>query len=37
MSRVGGRRLTYSELTGKDDSPRYEATGAGPTPKYVPF
>jgi hypothetical protein len=29
MSQVGGaphERLTYSELTGKDESPRYEAT-----------
>jgi transposase-like protein len=35
MSQVVGRRLTYSELTGKDESPRYEATGAGET--QVPF
>jgi transposase-like protein len=27
MSQIGGKRLTYSELTGKDQSPRYEATG----------
>jgi transposase-like protein len=37
MSQVAGRRLTYAELTGKDQSPRHEATGAGKTPKYVPF
>jgi transposase-like protein len=37
MSQVAGRRLTYSELTGKDGSPRHETTGAGQTPKYVPF
>jgi ISXO2-like transposase domain len=35
MSQVGGRRLTYSELTGKDQSPRHVSTGAGETP--VPF
>jgi transposase-like protein len=35
MSQVAGKRLTYSELTGKDQSPRHEATGAGETP--VPF
>jgi transposase-like protein len=35
MTQVGGRRLTYSELTGKNESPRYETTGTGtaqPTP-----
>ena len=37
MSQVAGRRLTYSELTGEDESPRHETTGAGATPKYVPF
>jgi transposase-like protein len=37
MSQVAGRRLTYSELTGKDGSPRHAPTGAGETPKYVPF
>jgi transposase-like protein len=31
MSQVGGKRLTYSELTGKNESPRHEATGAGET------
>jgi hypothetical protein len=35
MSQVAGRRLTYSELTGKDQSPRHVPTGAGETP--VPF
>lgn len=29
MSQIAGRRLTYSELTGKDQSPRHETTGAG--------
>jgi transposase-like protein len=27
MSQVAGKRLTYSQLTGKDESPRYETTG----------
>jgi len=31
MRQIVGRRLTYSELTGKDESPRHEATGAGET------
>jgi transposase-like protein len=35
MSQVLGKRLTYSELTGRDESPRYETTGAGETP--IPF
>jgi len=35
MSQIGGKRLTYSELTGKNESPRHETTGAGETP--VPF
>jgi hypothetical protein len=35
MSQIGGKRLTYSELTGKNESPRYETTGAGETP--IPF
>jgi transposase-like protein len=35
MSQVPGHRLTYSELTGKNESPRHEATGAGET--QVPF
>ena len=35
MSKVAGKRLTYAELTGKDQSPRHETTGAGETP--VPF
>lgn|SRR5208282_641031 len=29
MSQVGGHRLTYSDLTGKSDSPHHETTGAG--------
>ncbi|HEY1657996.1 MAG TPA: IS1595 family transposase [Candidatus Sulfotelmatobacter sp.] len=29
MSRVYGHRLTYSELTGKDQSPRHGTTGTG--------
>lgn len=37
MSQVAGRRLTYSELTGKDGSPRHSPTGTWETPKYVPF
>jgi hypothetical protein len=36
MSQIGGKRLTYSELTGKDESPRHETTGAGQTTQ-VPF
>ena len=35
MSQVAGHRLTYADLTGKNESPRYETTGAGETP--VPF
>ena len=35
MSQIGGKRLTYTELTGKDQSPRHEATGARETP--IPF
>ena len=35
MSQVAGRRLTYSQLTGKDESPRHETTGTGET--QVPF
>jgi transposase-like protein len=35
MSQVAGKRLTYSELTGKDQSPRHETTGAGETA--IPF
>lgn len=31
MSQVLGRRLTYSELTGKNESPRHETTGTGET------
>lgn len=29
MSQIGGKRLTYSQLTGKDQSPRHETTRAG--------
>lgn len=29
MSQIAGKRLTYSELTGKESSPRYETTGTG--------
>jgi hypothetical protein len=35
MSQVAGRRLTYSKLTGKDESPRHVPTGTGET--QVPF
>jgi len=35
MSQVASRRLSYAELTGKDESPRYETTGTGET--QVPF
>jgi hypothetical protein len=35
MSQVFGKRLTYSELTGKDESPRYETTRTGE--EEVPF
>jgi len=35
MAGLAGRRLTYSELTGKDESPRTQATEAGTTE--VPF
>ncbi len=31
MSQVLGKRLTYAELTGKNESPRHEMTGTGPT------
>ena len=36
MSQVCGKRLTYSELTGKDQSPRHETTGTGEA-QQVPF
>ena len=29
MTQIGGKRLTYSALTGKDESPRHETTGTG--------
>jgi transposase-like protein len=35
MSQIGAKRISYAELTGKDESPRYEATGAGET--QIPF
>jgi transposase-like protein len=35
MSQVAGRRITYADLTGKDESPRHAPTGAGETT--VPF
>ncbi len=35
MSQIGGKRLTYSELTGKEQSPYHEATGTRETP--IPF
>ena len=36
MSRVFGKRLTYSQLTGKNESPRHETTRAGEA-QQVPF
>ncbi len=36
MSQVAGRRLTYADLTGKNESPRHVPTGTGETPQ-VPF
>jgi hypothetical protein len=35
MSQIDGKRLTYTELTGKDQSPRHEVTGTRET--QVPF
>jgi hypothetical protein len=35
MSQIAGKRLTYAELTGKNQSPRSSATGTGEAP--VPF
>ena len=35
MSQVFGHRLTYNELTGKNESPRHETTGTGETA--IPF
>jgi hypothetical protein len=35
MSQVAGKRITYADLTGKNQSPRHETTGTGETP--VPF
>jgi len=31
LSQIGGKRLTYSVLTGKDQSPHHETTGTGET------
>ena len=31
MRHISGRRLTYTQLTGKDKSPRYETTGTRET------
>jgi transposase-like protein len=36
MSQIGGKRLTYADLTGKNESPRHETTGAGQESQ-VPF
>lgn len=36
MAGVAGRRLTYADLTGKEQSPRHEATGTGEA-EQVPF
>jgi transposase-like protein len=36
MKHVFGKRLTYSQLTGKNESPRHETTGAGEAQR-VPF
>jgi len=37
MSQIAGKRLTYSELTGKEtDSLHHETTGAGETSQ-IPF
>jgi transposase-like protein len=36
MSQIGGKRLTYAQLTGKNDSPRHEATGARETWESMP-
>lgn len=37
MSGLAGRRLTYSDLTGKDESPRHETTGTGTAQVQEPF
>ena len=36
MSQVGGKRLTYADLTGKNESPRQQETGTGEV-QQVPF
>jgi hypothetical protein len=33
LSRIGGHRLTYAQLTGKNQSPRHESTGTGTAPE----
>lgn len=37
MRQVAGRRLTYANLTGKNDSPRHVPMGTGETSQDVPF
>ncbi len=37
MSQVAGKRLTYADLTGKDESPRHVPMGTGETSQDVPF
>jgi transposase-like protein len=37
MSQVAGRRLTYADLTGKNESPRHVPMGTGKTSQDVPF
>jgi hypothetical protein len=37
MSGLAGRRLTYSDLTGKSDSPHHQTTGAGTAEIQEPF
>jgi len=37
MSQVAGRRLTYADLTGKNESPRHVPMGTGETEQNVPF
>jgi transposase-like protein len=34
MSQISGKRLTYSQLTGKDESPRHETTRTRTTPPW---
>jgi transposase-like protein len=37
MSGLAGRRLTYSDLTGKSDSPHHQTTGTGTAEVQEPF